>query len=189
MYFSGSVNSYHESAIQRALSPFRPKTMMNYRRQTHLFICFSIRTGATVTLSVGNLISFLEFLVANKVSPQVVSNYLSGIKSNLSLYLQPVEWMEHPMVTNYMKALYISVNSVPREKSVISLRDFLNMSYVLQQFDLPHVYRAAFALSFFGFLRISNLVAPTQQAFDHTRQLTRSDVSFTPTLKTQMTNY
>ena len=57
--------------------------------------------------------------------------------------------MEHPMINNYMKALYISVNPVAPEKSTISLQGFLSMSYVLQQFDFPHVYRAAFALSFF----------------------------------------
>ena len=52
------------------------------------------------------------------------------------------------------------------------------MSAVLQQFDYPHVYFAAFT-SFYGFLRISNLVAPTQHSFDHARQLTRADISFT----------
>ena len=115
-----------------------------------------------MTLSVANHISFLEFLVANKLSPRTVSNYISGIKSYLPLYLQPVKWMAHPMVANYVRALYIEVTPYTRVKSTNSLKDFCNISRLLQQFQHPYVYRAAFALLFYGFLRISNLVAPTQ---------------------------
>ena len=65
-----------------------------------------------------------------------------------------------------------------KQKLTISLRDLLHISEKLQQFDNPLVYRAAFLLSFYGFLRISNLVAATVSGFDVHRQLCRSDVSF-----------
>ena len=161
------------------MCPYRPKTMANYRRQLHLFICFSLRVKAKVVLAVDNLISFLEFLVACNVSPRSVSNYVCGIKSQLNLYQQPTQWMDHPVVVNYIRSLHINVPSVQRVKGTISLRDFYNISVLLEQFDHSLVYRAAFALSFYGFLRISNLVAPSKQSFDPTRQLTRSDISFT----------
>ena len=161
------------------MCPYRPRTMANYKRQLHLFVCFSIRVKARVTLAVDNLISFLEFLVACNVSPRGVSNYVCGIKSQLNLYSQPTQWMDHPVVVNYIRSLHINVPSVQRVKGTISLRDFHNISVLLDQFENSLVYRAAFALSFYGFLRISNLVPPSKQGFDPTRQLTRGDVSFT----------
>ena len=69
--------------------------------------------------------------------------------------------------------------TVHKPKDTITLQDFYNISSLLERFDELLVYRSAFALLFYGFLRISNLVPPTRNAFDHSRQLNRSDVSFT----------
>ena len=82
------------------------------------------------------------------------------------------------MIVNYLRALHISKPAMCRPKDTITLSDFYNISVLLDQFDHSLVYRAAFCLSFYGFLRISNLVGPTQSSFDPTRQLTKEDVSF-----------
>ena len=146
-----------------------------------LFVCFSIRVRAPVTLAVDNLISFLEFLVACHVSPRSVSNYVSGIRSYLSVFQQSTEWLNNSMISNYLRSLHIKIPTQEKQKDVITLQDFYNIVSLLQKMDEPLVYSAAFALSFYGFLRISNLVPPTKLSFDPARQLTRSDVTFTPT--------
>ena len=51
-----------------------------------------------------------------------------------------------------------------------------NVSVALDKFHNSMVYRAAILLSFYGFFRISNLVASTLGSFDPTRQLCREDV-------------
>ena len=174
------VNPYYQAAMDRALNPYRPRTMCNYRRQLHLFVCFSIRTKAPVVLPVENLISFLEFLASCHVSPRSICNYVSGIKSYLAVYQHPVQWLDHSMIRNYLRSLQLNVPTVHRLKDTITLQDFYNISVLLQQFDHPLVYRAAFALSFYGFLRISNLVPSSKKSSDATRQLTKGDVTFTP---------
>ena len=108
-------------------------------------------------LSVENLIAFLEFLVGCNLSPRAISNYVSAIKSYASLYQLPVQWMSNQLIQNYIRALHIQVVHVKKQKLTISLKDLLHISQQLQQFDNPLVYRAAFLLSFYGFLRISNL--------------------------------
>ena len=144
----------------------------------HLFVCFSIRVRAPVVLAVENLISFLEFLASCHVSPRSISNYVSGIKRYLTVFQHPVLWLEHAMIRNYLRSLQLNVPTVHRPKDTINLQDFCSISVLLQQFDQPLLYRAAFALSFYGFLRISNVVPPSKKTFDATRQLTRGDVTF-----------
>ena len=64
------------------------------------------------------------------VSPWSVANYVSGIKAPLTLYHQPVEWMAHPMIGNYLRAVHITVLSRHKPRSTFSLRDFYNISVV-----------------------------------------------------------
>ena len=73
--------------------------------------------------------------------------------------------------------LHIQVPTVRRIKSTLSLLDFYHTSQLLGTLGNSLVYRAAFMLSFFGFLRISNLVPPKQDAFDVHRQLCFRDVN------------
>ena len=172
---------YISGALKRAMTPYRPKTMSSYRRQFHTFLCFSIKNKAPTVLSVHNLIAFLEFLVACNLSPRAIANYVSAIKSYASLYQLPVCWMSNQLIANYIRALHIQVVHVKKEKLTLSLKDLLHVSQQLEQFDNPLVYRSAFLLSYYGFLRISNLVAATTTGFDVQRQLCRKDITFSST--------
>ena len=152
--------------------------MVSYKRQFQLFLCFSIRNQVERVLSVGNFLGFLEFLIACNLSPRAVLNYASAIKSYVSLYQLPKEWLSNSMISNYLRAIHIQITHVKRPKETLTMQELGRVSRVLDRFDNPLVYRSAILLSFFGFLRISNLVAPTQGAFDCTRQLCRQDVTF-----------
>ena len=110
--FPDRGNPYVGAAIARAMRPYRPKTAQMYRKQFHLFLCYSIKAGASTVLSVQNYISFLEFLLQCNISPRSISNYASAIKSYLKLYQQPVEWLENSMIGNYLRALHIQVPHV-----------------------------------------------------------------------------
>ena len=132
-------------------------------------------------MSVENFVSFLEFLSSCHVSPRSIGNYVSGIKSYLAVYQQSVHWLEHSMIRNYLRSLNFNVPTVHKPRDTITLHDFYNISVLLDQFDQPLTYRAAFALSFYAcFFRISNLVPSSKKSFDPSRQLTRQDVTFTP---------
>ena len=161
--------------MQRALNPYRPKTMQTYRRQFKLFMCYSLFNNAKTVLSVNNLLGFLELLVAWGILPRVISNYCSGI-SYLVTYQMPTEWMKFSLLANYLRAVHIQIPTVKKIKTTIT-SDFLHISQVLNSLDNPLVYRVAFVLAFYGFMRISNLVPPRKCAFDPDRQLCFRDVS------------
>ena len=147
--------------MARAFHPYRPKTMSSYKRQFHTFLCYSIKNNVNTVLSVHNLLGFLGFLLVCNLSPRAVSNYASAIKSHVLLYQLPSEWLSNNLISNYLRAIHIQVPTVRKPKSVLSLGDMYNISVMLEKFNHPLVYRSAF-LSFYGFLRISNLVAATR---------------------------
>ena len=65
---------------------------------------------------------------------------------------------------------------------MLILQDVYNVSKMLQGFDHPCMciqYRAAILISFYAFLRISNIVPPTLNTLDSSRQLCYEDVTFT----------
>ena len=126
--------------MDRAFNPYRPKTMFNYWRQLHLFVCFSIRVKAPIVLSVENLNRFLEFLASCHVSPWSIYNSVSGIKSDLAVYQHPVQWLDHSMIRNDLRSLQLNVPTVHKPKDTITLQDCYNISVLLQQFDEPLVY-------------------------------------------------
>ena len=173
-------SQYVRDAMSRSFHPYRPKTMASYRRQFHTFLCYSIRNGVRTVLSVSNLLGFLEFLLACNLSPRAISNYVSAIKSYITLYQLPTDWLSNTMIANYLRAIHIQIPHVNKPRSVLTLKDMQSISILLQKFDNPLVYRSAFLLSylFYGFLRISNLVSATQSGFDIHRQLCRRDVVF-----------
>ena len=181
LFIAGAgAHPYLNAAITRALSPYRPKTCKTYRRQFQLFLAFAMRMGAKTVLSVSTLISFLEFLISCNTSTRVINNYVSGIKGYLNMYGLPTAWMAHQLFTNYMRAVQIQIPHVKKVKSVITLYDMYSISKLLQQFDHSLQYRVAFMLSFYAFLRISNIVPSTLSSFDPSRQLCYEDVTFTP---------
>ena len=134
--------------MSHAFHPYRPKTMASYKCQFHTFLCYSIRNGVRIVLSVSNLLGFLEFLLACNLSPRVISNYVSAIKSYVTLYQLPTEWLSNAMIANYLRAIHIQITHIKKPKSVLTLKDMCNISVLLQKFDNPLVYRSAFLLSF-----------------------------------------
>ena len=93
-------SQYTRAAISRALAPYRSKTMSTYRHQTICGIFINVK--ANITLSVNNLLGFLEFLFECKLTPRAISNYCNAIKSYLNTFHMPTSWMENTLLTNYL---------------------------------------------------------------------------------------
>ena len=154
-------------ALARAHAPFRPKTVKNYSRQFKLYLSYAIYVGATHVLSVTTLLGFLELLHKCHVTPKTVANYISGIKGYLTVHGLPFRWMEHIVVANYMRSLYITVPSVRRVKYVLTLQDIHNISKMLDRFDNPLQYRAAFLLSYYAFCAFQIWFQPHSSLLTH----------------------
>ena len=145
--------------------------MKTYKKQFTLFIAFSIYNNVKTVLSVSNLLCFLELLVACNVAPRTVCNYVSAIKAYLQMYNMKVDWINNKLVGNYLRSISIHTSITPKEKGVLSMTDLLGISEALQNWENPWHFRTAFLLSFYAFLRISNLVPDKVSTFHSTKQL------------------
>ena len=68
----------------------------------------------------------------------------------------------------------------PHIKAIIDISILSKIVYQCDRIHLGAVYKAAFLLSFFSFLRISNLVPHSISSFDSLKQLARGDIILAP---------
>ena len=75
-------NQLRVQAFRRLPSAFRHKTRACYVRLVRSFVGFCICINASVkVLNLSTIMSFLEYLVVNKTSVHMLSNYVSALKA------------------------------------------------------------------------------------------------------------
>ena len=124
------------------------------------FVTFSIFDNFTFQQAdSAALLDFLEFLVFNQVSNESIDNYLSAIKIKLKILGLDTTPLFDPRIKYFKRSLAIIA---PFRVIIKSIIDIALIKAVAQQCDtlcMGLVYKAAFLLSFYSFLRISNLVS------------------------------
>ena len=109
----------------------------------------------------------------------MINNHVSAIRSHLILYELNHSAVNHPKITSFLKSLRINRPlSIPR-KNIIDIPMLTRIINMCDMMSQGSVFKAAILLSFFGFLRLSNLCSTSYSAFDPTRHLTPTDVLFT----------
>ena len=120
----------------------------------------------------------MEFLTLNKVSPSGVANHISAVKTKLSMYGISVVGFSDPRIKFFNKSLSRNSELRLNLKAIIDIPLLTNIVQVTDSMYMGLVYKAAILLSFFSFLRISNLVPHSTSSFQPLKQLARGDVFF-----------
>ena len=129
-----------------------------------------------VSLSVHNILSFLEYLYQNGLSPKVIKNYLSSISSVSKFFNLDVSHLSHIAVSHYLRSISINSSFRPTLRGIFDISTLYHISRACDTLSDPVLYRAVFLTGFFGFLRMSNLAPHSSAKFDHTRHLLRQDL-------------
>ena len=76
----------------------------------------------------------------------------------------------------------MSINApyTPRYKANFSIPLLLKLIKSCDKFPLGFIYKAAFLLAYFAFLRLSNIASSSSTSFDPTRHFLRGDIIFGP---------
>ena len=120
----------------------------------HIMVLFM---DLPVVASLHSLLAFLEFLHINNMSPRVVQNYLSSLKTFAKLRGRDTSPFDHKLVLDYVRSLAINSRFSPVPKGIFDVK---SLAQIIQTCDLlndpptppPHpLYKAAFLLAFFGF--------------------------------------
>ena len=134
--------------------------------------------GLDPSFSLNNILCFLEFLHVNSLSPRVIKNYLVSLRTMAKFDKLSAEDLYFHSVTLYLRSLTINSKFRPVPRDTFDIPTLLLISQACESLSDPPLYRAAFLLDFFGFLRMSTIAPHSIQKFDYFRHLNRQDVIF-----------
>ena len=116
------------------------------------------------TLTPLSILTFQEFLTFNNITYSGLLNHLSAVKASLSSYGVDSSAFNDPRIKLYNKAI---------------MRHVTTLQLIIQSTDsmfLGHIFKASILLSFFSFVKISNLVRHSIPSYDPLKQLSRGDI-------------
>ena len=178
--YNQALTSLSSKASDRLHLAFRPKTYRAYDAMFRTFVPFCIITKrALANVNVRVVLSFLECLAGNSYSAGMIANHVSAIRVSFVMYDLPYYMLDHPKVKYFLKSLRINRPVVVTSHNITTIPRFIDISLACDLIASPQVYRAAFLLGFFAFLRLSKLVPHAVADFDFTRHLTGHDIFFT----------
>ena len=122
---------------------------------------------------------WIEFLAAQKLSPGTIKNKVSHARVFVRLAGGEMAGLQHLRASMALDAMTRRKDYVQREKGPVPTEVLLEVLWRLPDTQVGAAIRAALLIMYFGAMRQSEVVPPTQRAFDHTRHLTRGDVRVT----------
>ena len=134
--------------------------------------------GIQPQFTIQTVLSFLEFLYSNAVSPRVIANYVSSLKTAAKKYKWDSEPLHHQLVSAYLRSISINSTFNPTPRGTFGLETLTGISKACDRLQDPVLYRAIFLTSFFAFLRMSNIAPHSRARFDPGRHLLRQDIIF-----------
>ena len=162
--------------MQRA---FRDSTSRAYNSMFRVFLAFCVFARVTTSqISIDTMLAFLEFLVFNGTSNSAVANYISALKAKFILLRLDTTLFDSPRIKYYTKALRLQAPFKVTLKSVIDIPLLNSIALHCDSMFMGQIFKAAYLLAFFSFLRISNLVPHSISAFNPLEQLCRADIIF-----------
>lgn len=164
-------------AETRQATALRPGTRSNHKSALSAFVEFLARHSIDFLDPSDEIIcAYFELCIKRVKSPATVRNYASSLSSAYSRMGLDNSVFSSPKVRSALKSIDTNVRYVPTPSRPVTPRILMKVLRVVS--NIPEGYNlvAAYTLMFHSFCRISNFAAPTSDAFDASRQFTRSDV-------------
>ena len=164
----------------RIKAAYRPSTRAAHDTHCRTYLSFVLFMNLPLTFSLHSLLAFLEFLNVNNISPRVIQNYLSSLKHFAKIRGWDISPFHHKLVLDYIHSIAINSSFSPDPKGIFDLK---TLALIIQTCDLlydPPLYKAAFLLAFFAFLRMSNIAPHSKQKFQPHTHFLRQDIIFAP---------
>ena len=131
-------------------------------------------------VNVFSLLCFLECLQFNGVKHTQMANYLSAIRSQFLIFGLDVTCFTDSRLKLYQRAIQWHAPLTVKLNKIIDVPLLVKISEECDYMYMGQIYKALYLLSFFSFLRMSNLVSHSAATFSPLKQLARADVIFKP---------
>ena len=166
-------------ACRRLHFGFRPNTLASYERMFQLFLAFLVVVDLSLPgISTMDVLAFMEYLTQSGMSPDNITNHITGIRSMSIVYGIDTTPFRDQRIPLFTKSLKVNRPLAPVVKILIDHTLLLQIVTVSAQLQFPLVYTALYLLAFFSILRISNILPHAAKNFDKTRHLCVEDVVF-----------
>ena len=173
------VHSLLAQAHQRIDKALRPRTSAAYLSKFKAFVAFSLHFSSPLS-HLSSLLAFLELLAQNGSKAHTLSSYVSSISHFFKLYDIPSSHLTHRKVLLLIKSVSINSPYSPSYKAILTIPTLSSLILACDSLSYAPVYKAAFLLAFFTFLRLSNIAPSSSSSFDPSRHILRSDIVFGP---------
>ena len=123
------------------------------------------------------LCAYTESLAQTFKSPKSVSNYISAVRllhKRIGVTALSLDCFE---VRLMLRALPLTMRHIPKQRLPITIEMLRKICVMCDEYQcVGVVLKFAFIISFFGFLRQSNVAPKSKQEFDTTRHSCRRDI-------------
>ena len=174
---AGPHLSLLSNAYTRINSALRPRTASAYAEKFKLYMAFTSWCRIPM-VAVDSILAFLELLAQNGSRSHTLSSYVSVFKHFFRLYDLDITGLCHRKVHLFVKSVSHNAKYFPRFKANFTIETLTRLVHACDQLTHGKVYKAAYLLAFFAFLRLSNVAPASAAAFDVTRHFIRSDIIF-----------
>ena len=164
--------------LKRKSQAYTQGTNKNHMSHIRLYISFCIHFGLQdINPEPETVCLYIEFLAQSLKSPKSVANYISSVKFLHKFLGYSVDSLESFEVHLLLRACHLTMEHVPLQRRPLT-PDLIRL--VLQSAKSTStcypVFRCAVLLSFYGFLRMSNLTPRVISQFDPRKHTCRGDV-------------
>ena len=164
---------------QRTDTALRPRTSAAYLSKFKLYLTF-INCYQLQLEDIDTTLVFLEFLAPNGSSSSSLTNYISAIRRFFKIFDLSDHCLNHRKIYLLIKSVSMNSNYKPRYKANFTVHILSNLVRACDTMSQGHVFKAAFLLAYFGFLRLSNIAPSSPASFDPTLHFLRGDIIFGP---------
>ena len=169
-----------DSALARTASAFRPSTSAAHHCHLRTYVAFLVFLKILFVFSIHNLLSFGEYMYNNNTSHKVIKQYFSSLNTSASFYGLNVQAFSHPLLARFIRSISINSQFSPSPKGLFDIRTLYLISLSCDILSDPILFRAIFLVSFYGFLRMSNVAPHSLSKFDPSKHFLRKDLIFGP---------
>ena len=151
---------------------------LHLTRHFKTFMSFIMFMELPVCVNLHNILTFLEYLFQNHISPKVIRNYLSSVHLMAHQYNIPQSDSNHYAITNYIRSISINSAFRPTPRGIFDLPTLYQISISCDILNDPILFRAIFLTSFYEFLCMSNIAPHSASQYSPSRLFLRQDLIF-----------
>ena len=137
----------------RIFKVYKPKTRRCYAWLFRNFLGFCVCSNIKVeNISLQDFLAYLEYLVENGVSFNMVANNLSTLKASFIMHGLHNLLLDHPRFKLIMKSMKINLPLSVVKRNIMSLETLTKLIHACEPLHSPNTFKAIFLLHFSVFL-------------------------------------